>query len=54
MMKNDELVVKVLKEILLCLPLRSDWNDDEKVTFEIGIEEVRAIIIDYIETYGNK
>lgn len=51
---SEDEVVRVLKQILLCLPSRSDWSDDVKVTFEMGIEEVRFIIIDYIKAYGNK
>ena len=45
----EKAVEKELEEILNCLPLRSDWDDDVKVTFKMGIDVVREILIERIQ-----
>ena len=47
--ETKKAVKKELEEILNCLPLRSDWDDDVKVTFKMGIDVVREGLIERIQ-----
>lgn len=39
---------EIVRELLYSLPLRSDWDDDEKVTFEKGVSAMREVLESYL------
>lgn len=45
---KDEGKEQLLRTLLNSLPLRSDWDDDEKVTFQMAVNAMREVLESYL------